>query len=133
MTSKKNFITPELQEFITDATTDPAEVDEQQPAALEQEKPKKRRKQKERRTYTDDEAKAILMTMRTNGRKGVKLPRYNIAFRPDIYEFTRTVAHGAGMSYTAFVNMVLEKYMNEHIDSYNRALTLRAELEEEHK
>jgi len=139
--TKKDFTTP-LQAAIAEATAavddtqeaqEPAEVEEVQEVQNAQKKPKNHKKQpKPRKTYTDAEARKILMTMRTNGRKGVKLPRINLAFRPDIYEFATTTAQGAGMSYTAFINMILEKYMNEHIDSYRRALELKEELEQEH-
>ena len=42
---------------------------------------------KQRRTYTDTEALEAMQEMQTSGRKGVKLPRINMAFTPDNYTF----------------------------------------------
>ena len=140
----KDFKTP-LQKTIAEATAAPEteeaqaaqdvkETEEVQAAqdvnVIEeaQAAPGKKKRKARKDDYTDEEIKAALYKMRTNGLKGVKLPRINLAFRPDIYEFTRTMAAAAGMNYTAFINMILEQYMNEHIDAYKQALEFRKQL-----
>lgn len=84
--------------------------------------------QKERKTYTAQEAAEFMQQMKTNGRKGLKLPRINLAFAPDIYEYCRTMARAAGMNYTDFVNMVLRQHMDEHQEAYQKAIQFREDL-----
>ena len=83
---------------------------------------------KERKTYTAQEAAEFMQQMKTNGRKGLKLPRINLAFAPDIYEYCRTMARAAGMNYTDFVNRVLRQHMDEHQEAYQRAIEFREDL-----
>ena len=85
-------------------------------------------KRKTRKTYTEQEALEFMQQMKTNGRKGVKLPRINLAFAPDIYEYCRTMARAAGMNYTDFVNMVLRQHMDEHQEAYQKAIQFREDL-----
>lgn len=85
-------------------------------------------KRKTRKTYTEQEALEFMQQMKTNGRKGVKLPRINLAFAPDIYEYCRTMARAAGMNYTDFINMILRQHMNEHQEAYQKAIQFREDL-----
>lgn len=114
MAKKKDFT-----KVIAEATQEPQEA---------QEKQAKPRKQKERKTYTDAEAAEFLQNMKTTGRKGVKLPRINLAFAPDLYEYAQTMARAAGISYTEFVNSVLRQHMNEHADTFKKAIEFRKSL-----
>lgn len=83
---------------------------------------------KPRKTYTEQEAAEIMQTMNTAGRKGVKLPRINLAFAPDVYEYVKTMSMAAGMNYTTFVNMVLRQHMEDHADKYQQAIDFRNSL-----
>lgn len=47
----------------------------------------------------------------TQGRKGCKLQRINMAFNPDIHDYIRMESRRRGLSITQFVNAVLEDYM----------------------
>lgn len=85
-------------------------------------------KRKERKTYNDEEAKEYLQEMKTTGRKGLKLPRMNVAFSPDIYEYCKTMARAAGMTYTDFVNNVLRLHMEAHKDKYEETKKFREDL-----
>ena len=125
MATKKDF-TSHLQDAITEATA--AEVEEVQEVQATQDKPKTH---KARKTYTAQEAQEFLGSMKTNGRKGVKLPRINLAFAPDVYEYCRTMARAAGMNYTEFVNTVLRQHMDEHAGAYKKAVEFRKSIEEE--
>lgn len=80
---------------------------------------------KKRRTYTNQEAAEFLKEMNTSGRKGLKLPRINIGFSPDVYDYVKTMANAAGMNYTDFVNKVLRDHMESHQDVYQRAVDIR--------
>ena len=81
-----------------------------------------------RRTYNEQEAREIAETMKTSGRKGVKMPRVNFAFRPSIYEYVVIMSRVTGMNMTEFINKVLEEHMEEHKDLYNKALEFREQL-----
>ncbi len=83
---------------------------------------------KTRRTYTEQEAQEFLNAMNTTGRKGLKLPRINVAFAPDLYDYIRTMARAAGMNYTDFINTVLRQHMEENGDKYKRAIEFRNSL-----
>ena len=120
--SKKDFSsmnTGRVYNAIADATADPAEAQ----AAHEVQEAHKTRK-----TYTEQEKQEYLQNMKTNGRKGIKLPRINLAFAPDVYEYCRTMARAAGISYTEFVNTVLRQHMDEHADTFKQAQEFRNSL-----
>lgn len=81
-----------------------------------------------RRTYTDEEAQAIMMTMKTVGHKGVKLPRINVAFAPDVYNYVTTMAQVRGQTLTQFVNHILRLNMEENMEIYKKAIEFRNSL-----
>ena len=81
-----------------------------------------------RKTYTEEEKLAFLAKMKTAGRKGCKLPRINMAFSPDLYDYIRTMSKVSGISLTDFVNRVLRQYMSEHREQYDRAVEFRDSL-----
>lgn len=100
-----------------------AAAPEEEPAEDAQEVAKKH--YKPRKTYTAEETLAALENMRTSGRKGVKLPRINLAFTPANYEFIKTMAQVRGQSLTEFVNDMLEEIRIEHADIYEKAMEFR--------
>lgn len=97
-------------------------------AQATQEAPQEQEKRKTRRTYNKQEAAGFTEEGKTAGRKGLKQPRINLAFRPSIYEYIKTMARAAGMSYTDFINMVLQQHMDEHADAYKQAIDFRNSL-----
>lgn len=118
--AKKDFSkvnTNKVYEAIEEATAEPVQD--------AQEKPKK---QKERRTYTEQEALEIMQTLKTSGRKGIKLPRINCAFSPENYLYIRTMARVSGMTLTEFINLALEEHAKEHAETYKRAKEFRDSL-----
>lgn len=100
-----------------------AAAPEEAPAEDAQEIAKKH--YKPRKTYTAEETLEALENMRTSGRKGVKLPRINLAFTPANYEFIKTMAQVRGQSLTEFVNDMLEEIRVEHADIYEKAMEFR--------
>lgn len=48
---------------------------------------------------------------RTQGRKGQKLPRINMAFDPDVYEHIRERSEEENMTMTRFVNEEIRERM----------------------
>ena len=85
-------------------------------------------KRKERKTYNEQEAAYYTGDMKSKGRKGLHLPRINLAFAPDVYDYIRTMARVSGMSFTEFVNMILRQHMKEHEDKYKQAIEFRNSL-----
>ena len=97
-------------------------------AQATQEAPKAQEKRKTRKTYTAQETADYLEERKSAGRKGVKLPRINLAFSPSLYDYITTMARAAGMSYTDFINMVLQQHKDEHADAYKKAVDFRNSL-----
>lgn len=83
---------------------------------------------KERRTYTDDEARAAMIGLKTSGMKGVKLPRINLAFAPDVYDYIKVMSQVRGETLTEFVDHILRKNMEDNTEIYNKALEFRKSL-----
>ena len=94
-------------------------------AEATQEAPKTR---KERRTYNAQETAEYMNDRRTTGRKGMHLPRINIAFTPDVYDYVKVMSKATGMSYTEFVNKILSDHKDSHGELYARAVEIRNSL-----
>lgn len=62
--------------------------------------------------------------LRTQGRKGCKAIRINMAFTPDNHEYIKTMARITGMTMTGFINFVVEQYRTEHPEQYQQARDL---------
>ena len=72
---------------------------------------------------------AVKEQMKTSGHKGVKLPRINLAFAPDVYEYIQIMSRVRGDNLTAFVNLALRQHMKEHGDLYEKAKEFRDALD----
>lgn len=83
---------------------------------------------KPRKEYTEQEAREIAETMQTTGRKGVKMPRINLAFRPAVYDYIVTMARVRGETLTEFCNLVLSEHMEQHRELYEKAIEFRNSL-----
>ncbi|MBQ1388633.1 MAG: hypothetical protein IIY78_03305 [Clostridia bacterium] len=59
--------------------------------------------------------------LRTQGRKGCKAIRINMAFTPENHEFIKVMAKISGKTMTEFTNLVIERYRTEHPDIYEQA------------
>lgn len=126
MGKTKNFSelinTDRVYAAMEEATAEPAA----EPATSTPEAP--HRTNKDRKTYTEEEARAAMMQFRTIGRKGVKLPRINLAFAPDVYEYIRTMSQVRGESMTEFVDHILRQSMEENAAIYAKALEFKKSL-----
>ena len=65
---------------------------------------------------------------RTQGRKGCKLARINMAFTSENYLFIKTVARLKGMNLTEFVNYIVEDYREQHAEAYEKAKAVSEEF-----
>lgn len=65
---------------------------------------------------------------RTQGRKGCKAHRFNMAFSPAAYSFITCMARVRGETITAFVNHLIEKTIEDNQEIYQKALEFRDSL-----
>ena len=118
MASKKDFSkvnTNRTYSAIAEATAEPEQQDTQQAQDTQDEQ------RKPRREYTEQEKQQFMNEGKTRGRKDVKMPRINMAFKPEIHEFIRVMAQARGETVTQFTNHVFARYMEENRDMYERA------------
>lgn len=59
--------------------------------------------------------------LKTQGKKGCKAVRINMAFTPDNHEFIKVMATVTGRSMTEFTNLVVERYRQEHPEIFEDA------------
>lgn len=65
-------------------------------------------------TASPQEQEERAEALRTQGRKGCKAIRINMAFTPDNHEFITVMAKASGRSMTEFTNLVIAAYRREH-------------------
>lgn len=107
----------------------PVQPSSPQPAATAAAQPEQVQKAEgSRKTYTEEERQAFMASLRTGGRKGCRLPRINMAFTPELYDYIRTMSKVSGLTLTVFLNTVLKQYMDEHREQYDKALEFRNSL-----
>ena len=128
--AKKDFSqlnTGRVYNTIAEATAAPAaqEVQEITPAAEAQEAQTAR---KPRKTYTEQEAVEFMQRMKTSGHKGVKLPRINLAFAPELYDYVQTMSRVRGETMTDFVNVALRAHMEDNRELYEKAIEFKNSL-----
>lgn len=110
--------TKRVYDAITEATQETPETPE---APEAQEEPKPKRKYKDRKEYTPEEAAAFLDSFQSAGRKGLKLPRINLAFEPANYQYVKTMSRVRGESITTFINWLIKTHMDQNKDLYTEA------------
>ena len=59
--------------------------------------------------------------LRTQGRKGCKATRINMAFTPENHEFIKVMAKASGKTMTEFTNLVIAAYQREHPEIMEQA------------
>lgn len=64
--------------------------------------------------------------MRTQGRKGCKMPRLNIALTPENHEFVKVMATVSGLSMAQFINALIKKERENNGEDFKRAAAIRA-------
>lgn len=65
---------------------------------------------------------------KTQGRKGCKAHRFNMAFSPKAYDFIVCMARVRGETITGFVNHLIEKCIDENQEVYQKALEFRNKM-----
>ena len=72
-------------------------------------------------TASPEELTARRAALQTQGRKGCKAIRINMAFTPENHEFIRVMAKASGHTMTEFTNLVIEAYRKEHPEIMEQA------------
>lgn len=129
--TKKDFTqvnTNRVYDAIAEATAEPETPAEKIPMLDESEAQELFPKKKERKTYSEKERQEIMKTLKTAGYKGCKLPRINLAFAPDVYDYISTMSQVRGQTMTAFVDHVLRKSMQENAEIYAKAIEFKNSL-----
>lgn len=72
-------------------------------------------------TASPQEASERASQLRTQGRKGCKAVRINMAFTPENHEFIRVMAKATGRTMTEFTNLVISAYQREHPEIMEQA------------
>lgn len=75
-------------------------------------------------TASPQEAAQRKEQMRTQGRKGVKAERINMAFSDSNYQFIRVMARATGKTMTEFTNAIISEYQREHPELMEQAQAL---------
>ena len=120
MASKKDFSqvnTGRVYSAITEATAGPEQITEQ---------PKARRKP--RKVYTTAEIEQMQAEGKTQGRKGCKAIRINMAFSTEIHDYIRIMSKHLGMSVTEFTNFVFKQSMELNAKEYEEIKEGRREF-----
>lgn len=79
-------------------------------------------------TATPEEAAERAAQLKTQGRKGCKAVRINMAFTPDNHQFVKIMARISGQSMTEFTNYVIEQYRKEHPEIFEQAKDIISKL-----
>lgn len=75
----------------------------------------------EQPTASKEEAETRAEEGKTQGRKGCKAQRINMAFTPSNYEFIQIMAKASGNTMTKFCNLIIKAYQAEHPEFMERA------------
>lgn len=79
-------------------------------------------------TASPQEAAERAATGRTQGRKGCKATRINMAFTTENHQFIKTMAAATGRSMTEFANLVITAYRSEHPELVEQANALISQI-----
>ena len=79
-------------------------------------------------TASPQEAAERAAQLKTQGRKGCKAIRINMAFTPENHEFIKVMATISGKTMTEFANLIVERYRNEHPEIYEQAKSIIDQL-----
>lgn len=72
-------------------------------------------------TASPEEAAERAADLKTQGRKGCKAIRINMAFTPENHEFIKVMAKASGKTMTEFTNLVIAAYQKEHPEIMQQA------------
>jgi hypothetical protein len=100
---------------------EPQEAHEVRTPRKAQEVPKE---QLEATVHTMQEQIEAAEARRTQGRKGLKMPKMNMSFTPSNMEYLRVMAGVNGMTVTRFMNYIIEQHAATNAERYKKAKEL---------
>lgn len=77
---------------------------------------------------SEEEAKERMALMQTRGRKGVHLPRINMAFTPENHDFIKTMSVVTCKTMTEFLNDVIKQYREVYSQNYDEIIKMRERM-----
>lgn len=83
---------------------------------------------KDRKTYSAAEAEQIKADLSTQGRKGVKADRLNMAFTPQNYDYVKVMAALKGQTMTKFVNELIAQSLESNKALYDQAREFASQI-----
>lgn len=121
---QKAVAAPEAQEAneATETNKVPEAKNAQQTASAQPVK-KRGRGEHIRQSYTEEEIAEARAQGKTQGKKGVHARRFNMAFRPEIYDYITIMARVRGQTITQFTEDVFSLSMKENAKLYEEALS----------
>ena len=75
-----------------------------------------------------EEADERMALMQTRGRKGVHLPRINMAFTPENHDFIKTMSIVTCKTMTEYLNDVIKQYREEYSQDYDEIIKMRERI-----
>ena len=78
-------------------------------------------KKGQQNTASPEEIKERRENLKTQGRKGCKSSRINMAFSDGNYQFIKVMARASGKTMTEFTNLVIAAYQREHPEIMEQA------------
>ena len=106
----ENIETESVYDAIAEATAEPIK---EKPAPL----PRRSRQEEP----TEVEIAAAREQGKTQGRKGVKAVRINMAFAPDVHEYISIMSRARGQSITNFTNEVFRNSKQQNLELFEKA------------
>jgi len=79
-------------------------------------------------TASPQEAAERASQLKTQGRKGCKAVRINMAITPENHEYIKIMARVTGKTMTEFANLAIERYRNEHPELLEQAKAIIDQL-----
>lgn len=122
--AKKDFSgvnTRSVYNQIADATAEPDQQEEQQAQEVQ-------RARKERKTYTEQEGQQFISAGKTQGRKGLKAVRINMAFSPEVYDYIKTLSRVRGESIQKFTEYIFARSMEDNREIYEKAKAFKESI-----
>lgn len=79
-------------------------------------------------TFMPQQEQQAQDALNTQGRKGLKAARINMAFTPENYDYIRVMSGMRGNSMTDFVNYVIAEHRREHGEKYEQAKEIMKDM-----
>lgn len=118
-------VAPEEAEAPAAETQETQEAHEEYEQQETSEEPAARKRHKR---YTEQEIEDLMRMMKTSGRKDLRLPRINLAFSPEVYQYVSIMSRVRGETMTSFINAVIKAHKESNKEKFAQAMEFRKTL-----